>query len=126
MKQYIILICTVTLVIIFHILQAKYLQNTSRYVMTDLNDIEIAIERKDFDSARLSAEELQSTWMNIKSGWDSFGEHDDVGEIGNSVENLRVCIEQMEATDSLIYISDIRHLLKHVIESEQLRIHNIL
>lgn len=126
MKQYIILFCTIILVIVLHILQARYLERTSRYMLTDLNDIEIAIERKDFDSAKSSAEELQSTWKNIKSGWDSFGEHDDVGEIANSVENLQVCIAQIEATDSMVYISNIRHLLKHVIESEQLRMHNIL
>lgn len=125
MKQYVILFCTILLVVALHIFQSMYLEKTSRYVLTDLNDIENAIERNDFETAKSSVKELQSTWVNVRSGWDCFGEHDDVGEIGNNIDNLEVYVIQKQDVDSIIEISDIRHLLSHVMESEKLKICNI-
>lgn len=126
MKQYIILFGTIFLVIALHIFQSHYFKKTSRYIFTDLNDIENAINRNDFERAKLSFKELQSTWKNVKCGWDSFAEHDDIGQIENNIYNLEIYIKQMESTDSIIGISNIRHLLDHVMETEKLKINNIL
>lgn len=126
MKQYVILFFSLLLIIVLHEFQITYLEKTSRYILTDITDIEQSLKRDDYDEAKRAMTEIEYTWENIKDGWDSFGEHDDVGEISHHIASLNVYTNQMERADALSEAEGIRHTINHIIQSERLKISNIL
>lgn len=126
MKQYIILFSSLILVVALHLFQINYLEETSKYFLTDVGDTTQALLREDFEEAKKSASEVEYTWNSIKDGWDSLGEHDDVGQISLYISNLSLYTRQYEKTDALSETENIKHAINHIIQSEKLRLGNIL
>lgn len=126
MKQYIILFSSLILVVTLHLFQINYLEKTSKYFLTDIGDTTQALLREDFEEAKKSASEVEYTWNSIKDGWDSLGEHDDVGQISLYISNLSLYTRQYEKTDALSETENIKHTINHIIQSEKLRLGNIL
>ena len=126
MKQYIILFSALILVVALHLFQNNYLEKTSKYFLTDIGDTTQALLREDFEEAKKSASEVEYTWKSIKDGWDSLGDHDDVGQISLYIANLNLYTSQHEKSDALSEAENIKHTINHIIQSEKLRLGNIL
>lgn len=126
MKQCIIITVAIILVIILNIWQVNYLKTTSRYILTDINEIDISVKREDYESALKGVEELEKTWANIEPGWDIFGEHNDIEQISEHITSIKVYSKYQDKEELVNEYKLLEQLVNHIIESEQLKFSNVL
>lgn len=126
MKQYIIVIVSVIAILLLNFYQISFLNDTKRYVLADLNDIENALNRKDFEGILTSINELENTWRNIEKGWDIFGEHDDVKEINEHIARIKIYAKYNEESELAMEIANLETIINHVVDSENLSFSNVL
>ena len=126
MKQVCILLTAFLLIIGLHIFQNEYLKRTSRYLFTDLKSIELALRREDFEEANKQVEYLNKTWKGLQEYWDSFGEHDSVEEITESISTLENYIKLEEKTEAIIEANNVKSNIYFVLEGEKVIIGNVL
>jgi len=126
MKQYIILALAILIIILLNIWQVTYLKNTSRYLLSDLSEIENCIKREDYESASLAITELENTWSIIKPGWDIFGEHDDIENINEHIASMKVYVKYENSEELDNENITLVNLIEHVIDSEKLNLSNVL
>lgn len=126
MKQFCILMTALLLIIGLHIFQNEYLERTSKYLLTDLKSLELALRREDFEEAKQLASELNKTWTGLQKYWDSFGEHDSVEDITESISTLENYIKLKEKEEAIIEANNIKSNIHFVLEGERVTIGNVL
>ena len=62
MKQYIIIVVAILVILSLNFWQSSYLEDTSRYILADINEIDNSVQREDFDAALKGAYGLEDTW----------------------------------------------------------------
>ena len=125
MKQWIIIIVSLGLIIGCNFLQSSFLENTSRYVITDINEIKITGARNDKKAIEEAVKALDETWKSIRLGWDVFAEHDLVEEIEESIARIKICVELGEINEMLIENSILKEEIECVVKQEKLRFSNV-
>ena len=126
MKQCIIIAAAMILVVILNIWQLNYLKTTSRYMLTDINEIDNSVKRDDFKSALNGVEELERTWNSIESGWDVFGEHNDIEQISEHITSMKVYSKYEDMEELVNQYKLLEQLINHIIDSEKLEFSNVL
>lgn len=126
MKQYVIIAFALVIIILLNIWQTNYLQQTSRYILTDINEIDNSVKRESFETALKGVEELEKTWDSIKSGWDIFGEHNDIEQISEHIQSMKVYAKYKDKEELVNEYKLLENLVEHIIESEQLKFNNVL
>lgn len=125
MKQVCILITALLLIIGLHIFQNEYLDRTSKYLLTDLKSIDLALRREDFEEAKKQIVSLNKTWQGLQEYWDSFGEHDSIEEITESMSSLENYIKLEEKTEAIIEANNVKSNIHFVLQGEKLSIGNV-
>lgn len=125
MKQYIILISALLVIILLNLWQDTYLEETSKYLLSDINDLKNAIYRDDYENAEKSVKEIKNTWNNMIKGWDIFAEHDDVEEISLLVTSLKVYVEEQSKIDVIYTYTLLKQRVEHTLQTELLHLSNV-
>ena len=126
MKQYIIIIGALSIIFLLSFWQSNYLKQTSRYILTDINEIDSCVKREDYEGALVAIDELEFTWENIKSGWDIFGEHDDIEQISEHIQSIRVYAKYKDKEELVNEYTLLKGIIQHVTQTEQLSFSNVL
>jgi len=126
MKQYIILAVAIFIIIVLNFWQTNFLKQTSRYILTDVNEIDNSVKREDYDSVLKSIEELEKTWNSVESGWDIFGEHDDIEQINEHIQSMKVYAKYEDKEELVNEYTLLASVINHIIESEKLNFSNVL
>ena len=126
MKQYIILAVAIAIILLLNIWQVNYLKQTSRYILTDINEVENSVKREDFKSALKGAEELEKTWNIVRPGWDIFGEHDDIEKISEHIQSIKVYARYEDKEELVNEYTILQSVINHVIDAEKFSFSNVL
>jgi len=126
MKQYIIIGVAILIILALNFWQSSYLENTSRYILADINEIDNSVQREDFESALKGAYGLEDTWENVKNMWDIFGEHNDIEQISEHIESMKVYAKYQDKEELVNEYYLLQNLINHVVESEELKFGNVL
>jgi len=126
MKQYIILAVAIFIIIVLNFWQTNFLKQTSRYILTDVNEIDNSVKREDYDSVLKGIEELEKTWNSVESGWDIFGEHDDIEQINEHIQSMKVYAKYEDKEELVNEYTLLASVINHIIESEKLNFSNVL
>ncbi len=126
MKQYIILCVALLIIFLLNFWQASFLKQTSKYILTDINEIDISVKRDDYKAALDGINELENTWDSVKSGWDVFGEHNDIEQISEHIYSMRVYAAYQDKEELVNEYTLLKSLINHVIEAEELKFSNVL
>lgn len=126
MKQYIILGVALVIILLLSFWQTNFLKQTSRYILTDIKEIDNSVKREDFEAALIGIKELENTWKSIEHGWDIFGEHDDIEQINEHIHSMKVYAEYEDTEELVNEYTILESVISHVIESEQLNFSNVL
>ena len=93
MKQTIVMVVCIFILVVGGVAEVKYLQKSSRYIMTDMDYIQNAIENDNFEFAKEQIEKSYDTWSKIKNIWNMFIVHDEIDDIEQSMIELREYIK---------------------------------
>lgn len=126
MKQYIIIGGALAIILLMNFWQASFLKQTSRYILTDINEIDNCVKREDYEAALIAIEGLEKTWEDVKAGWDIFGEHDDIEQISEHIQSIKVYAKYEDKEELANEYTLLIGIINHVIEAEQLNFSNVL
>ena len=126
MKQYIIIGGALAIIILMSLWQANFLKQTSRYILTDINEIDSSVKREDYEATLAAIRELENTWEGVKAGWDIFGEHDDIEQISEHIQSIKVYATYEDKEELVNEYTLLAGIINHVIEAEQLNFSNVL
>lgn len=126
MKQTIIMIVCIFILVVGGVAEVKYLQKSSRYIMTDMDYIQNAIENDNFDFAKEQIEKSYDTWSKIKNIWNMFIVHDEIDDIEQSMIELREYIKFENTEECIVSISKVKEFLDHTVKRQEVRVDNIL
>ena len=125
-KQYLIIGAALIVILLLNVWQSNFLKQTSRYILTDINEIDNSVKRNDYDSVLKGIDELERTWNSVESGWDIFGEHDDIEQINEHIVSMRVYAQHKDTEELVNEYTILASVINHVIETEQLNFSNVL
>lgn len=126
MKQTIIMVVCIFILVVGGVAEVKYLQKSSRYIMTDMDYIQNAIENDNFEFAKEQIEKSYDTWSKIKNIWNMFIVHDEIDDIEQSMIELREYIKFENTEECIVSISKVKEFLDHSVKRQEVRVDNIL
>ena len=126
MKQKIIMVVCIFILVVGGVAEVKYLQKSSRYIMTDMDYIQNAIENDNFQFAKEQIEKSYDTWSKIKNIWNMFIVHDEIDDIEQSMIELREYIKFENTEECIVSISKVKEFLDHTVKRQEVRVDNIL
>lgn len=126
MKQTIIMVVCIFILVVGGVAEVKYLQKSSRYIMTDMDYIQNAIENNNFEFAKEQIEKSYDTWSKIKNIWNMFIVHDEIDDIEQSMIELREYIKFENTEECIVSISKVKEFLDHTVKRQEVRVDNIL
>lgn len=126
MKQTIIMVVCIFILVVGGVAEVKYLQKSSRYIMTDMDYIQNAIENDNFQFAKEQIEKSYDTWSKIKNIWNMFIVHDEIDDIEQSMIELREYIKFENTEECIVSISKVKEFLDHTVKRQEVRVDNIL
>ncbi len=125
MKQWIILIIALILLIGGGIYETKYLESSSRYLLSDVYYSKQAIENNNLKLAKSHYNSLNDTWNNLKESWAIFIDHDEIGNLEEEMLKYNSYLEKENEEEAYVTILEIERLINHVIEKQEIHIGNI-
>ena len=126
MKQWIILILSFVIVIASGLWEIKYLEDTSRYALTDINYYRNLIQNSNFDMAKEQVNDISNTWDNIKTVWSIFVDHEEIGSIEEGITTYKSYVELEASDEAIAAANELERIFKHVVDKQKLHVGNII
>ncbi|MEG2310470.1 MAG: DUF4363 family protein [Clostridia bacterium] len=124
-RQILILIVSIILVVFCGIWEIKYLENSSRFCLTDIEYSQNTIKNNDFNLAKTNIEEIKKTWSSMKTIWNIFVEHSEVDNIEETLVEYKVYVENENKEEALRTSEILKRYFYHVVERQRLCIDNV-
>ncbi|MDO4283451.1 MAG: DUF4363 family protein [Clostridia bacterium] len=118
-KQIIIFVASLALLIFGGLWEIKYLNETSRYLQTDIDYVRYEVENDNFDGAKEQIEELKRTWNNVSDVWDIFVNHDRIDDIEEAFENLKADVELKDKNSSIKSSMVLKSIVSQIVDKHK-------
>ena len=125
MRNFITLgICLITL-IVFGIIQLNYLDETSKYLISDAKYIENLVNNDNFEEAKKHMDNLNSTWDNMNSIWCIFIHHNETESLKEYMVSLEKYIEIKNKDNVFLSSSQIINKLENIVRKQNILLENV-
>lgn len=125
MKQWIIIIVALVIIILFNFWQCTYLKETGKYLLSDINAIDNYLNSKKLNMLNAAILELESTWKDVEPYWDTFGEHDDIEKVEESIQSMKVYAKYQKDDELENEYTMLQTRILNVINTEKFALKNI-
>ncbi len=125
MKQWLILIFSIIIIIFSGIYEIKYLQNTSNYLVSDIDYCKSAIESNNFKLAQDHIENVYTTWNYLNTVWSIFVDHDEIGNIDEELLQFKLYIQEEDKKEAVVACEELKRIIEHSVEKQKLNIANV-
>lgn len=105
-----------------------YIENVSEKALHSVSEVQTAIENKNYEYAKMSAEELENLWNTKSKILSIFVHHEMLENIDESIKSINVIMsdfEENDKTDLKISCQKTQSLLENFKDSEKPTIDNI-
>ncbi len=118
-KQIIIFIVSVALLVFGGVWELKYLNNTSRYIKTDIDYVKHEVEKGDFDAAKEQINELRNTWGDVSDVWNIFVNHDRIDDLEEAIETLNADIELKDKDSAIKSSMILKAIVSQIVDKQR-------
>lgn len=125
MRQWLILIISLFLIIFFGIYEVKYLNESSSYIISDIEYCKNAINNDNFDMAKSHLKNVEETWSNLNKIWSIFVDHEEIGNIDEELLEFKIYIQQENKEDSILACNKLKRIIEHSVEKQKLSVENV-
>lgn len=125
MRNVIILIVTSIILIAAGLWQISYIEESSRYAISDVEYVENLIRNDNFNGANAHINELENTWGSMKNIWSIFIMHDEIDDIETALVNLKTYTKLQNKEEALVYSEQLKQNLGHISIKQKIRIENV-
>lgn len=125
MKQLGILIIVLAIVIGAGIWELSYLEESSRYFLSDISNVYQIAERNEYDLAKKEAKKLQDTWKDIRKTWALFIDDNQMDEIGDKLVSFVSYIDSQNEEEIEHSYKCLSNSVNSIVEFECLKPENV-
>lgn len=126
MKQWLILIISLLILIFAGVYEINYLENTSKYILSDVRYAKQLVDLKNIEMAKDHFNSLKSTWDNLKQPWGIFIDHEEIGYLDEAITSYKAYLDKNNAADAYVMICEVERLIYHTVGKQEIEIGNIL
>lgn len=125
MKQTVMLIISTTVLIIAGIWELNYLDDSSMYILSDIDYSKNAINNNNFKLAQEHIKSIEDTWDSMSNVWSIFIDHSEINSIEDALSMYSSYIEQNDKEQSLVYANELDKAFRNVVKNERVNLYNI-
>ena len=125
MKDLALFIVILLIIVGMGVWQVNYLEETSRYLKTDLKYVEYFIEMEKYHDAGDTLKNVKNTWNSMENTWAIFIHHDDIESVKVGLAELESYINSNQKEDALVKINALITNVDYTVECEKVCIKNI-
>lgn len=126
MKAWILSTSIILLIFGFGIISNNYLSNSSILVIRQVNQLETAVNSKQWSQAEQYLMQVKGSWKRIKPWWAMLIHHQEIDNIENSLVKLEKAVQNQDLSNSQMCSGELQHFLQHIPQREKFTIFNIL
>lgn len=116
----------VLLIIIFSgFMIKKYLDTSTGKLLEQITYLELLVNKGEWEKANDAALKLNADWEKTENIWTIFTNHHEIDNISITLKNTVEYIKLKDTTDSIAYLSSLKHYISHIPEMERVAIKNI-
>lgn len=124
-KQIITLIVSLVILIVGGLWEIKYIENTSRYLLSDINYIENLVQNEQYNKASNSFENIENTWKKLSAVWNIFVQHEEIDRVDELIINYKTYISQNDKENALVESNALKRVVLHIVENQKILVENI-
>ena len=125
LKQILILIISSAILIFSGIWEIKYMENSSKYILSDIEYSKNALNNNNFEIAKNHIEKLEETWNNIKKTWNIFALQEEIDEVDNVIATYKIHTQYNNIEESMADCNLLNRLIKDIVKKHKISYENI-
>ncbi len=125
-KQILTLIIALGVLIFSGIWEINYLENSSKYLMGDIDNTINYINQEKFDMAKVANKNVISTWKNMKFVWNIFVNHERVDDLEEALVDIESYIEFENKEESISSANKSKRIINQIVEKQKFTPEHIL
>lgn len=125
-KQILTLIIALGILIFSGIWEINYLENSSKYLMGDIDNTINYINQEKFDMAKVVNKNVISTWKNMKFVWNIFVNHERVDDLEEALVDIESYIEFENKEESISSANKSKRIINQIVEKQKFTPEHIL
>ena len=125
LKQVLIFLISLAIIIFSGLWEIKYLENTSRYLLSDIEYSKNALNNNNFELAKAHVEKLEDTWNNMKSVWNMFVVKDDIEEIESRITMYKIHTEYDDLEEAMVDCDLLRGMVQDIVDKHKIKCENV-
>ena len=125
-KQILTLIIALGILIFSGIWEINYLENSSKYLMGDIDNTINYINQEKFDMAKVANKNVKSTWKNMKFVWNIFVNHERVDDLEEALVDIESYIEFENKEESISSANKSKRIINQIVEKQKFTPEHIL
>lgn len=125
-KQIIILLVALFLLVFCGIWEINYLENTSKFLKSDVDSVRNFVENENFDMAKKGYENMENTWSNMVKVWNIFVNHERIDYLEEAMIVLKANIETKEKDEAIDSIEKINRVISQIVEKQKPTFEHVL
>ncbi len=124
-KQIITLIVSIFILIFFGIWEINYIENSSRYLLSDINYIENLVQNEQYELASNNFKNIENTWRELSGIWNIFVQHEEIDRVDEMIENYKTYISQKDKQNALVESNGLKRVIEHIVQNQKVLVENI-
>lgn len=124
-KQIVTLIVSSLLLILGGIYEIKYIENSSRYLLSDINYSKNAIMNNNFELAKTSTNNIEKTWKNLRCIWNIFVVQDEIDDVDNTISSFKIHTRYENKEESIADCEVLEKMINDIVEKHKIKYENI-
>lgn len=125
-KQILTLIIALGILIFSGIWEINYLENSSKYLMGDIDNTINYINQEKFNMAKVANKNVISTWKNMKFVWNIFVNHERVDDLEEALVDIESYIEFENKEESISSANKSKRIINQIVEKQKFTPEHIL
>lgn len=125
-KQILTLIIALGVLIFSGIWEINYLENSSKYLMGDIDNTINYINQEKFNMAKVANKNVISTWKNMKFVWNIFVNHERVDDLEEALVDIESYIEFENKEESISSANKSKRIINQIVEKQKFTPEHIL
>lgn len=125
-KQIIIFIVSVLLLIVGGIWEVNYLNDTAKYLKTDIEYARYEIEKEDFDAASAQIDEIRKTWKSMSDVWNIFVNHDRIDDLEEALESLNADVVLKDKNSAIKSSMILKSIVSQIVDKQSFSFEHII
>lgn len=124
-KQIITLVVSILTLIVLGIWEINYIENSSRYLLSDINYIENLVQNEEYELASDNFKNVENTWNELSGVWNIFVLHEEIDRVDEMIVDYKTYISQKDKQNAMVESNGLKRVIEHIVQNQKVLVDNI-